>query len=128
MLKKILLIDDDEDEMEVLVNAFKRIGIHAEWEYEKRPENAVTVLKHFHPDLVFIDYNMPKINGLTCVQDIRAVESLEDIRLVLYSSNITEEIQLKANELGAISCIEKTYSIEALVNKIIKLLKIKFPA
>jgi DNA-binding response OmpR family regulator len=127
MIKKILIIDDDDDEMDILSIAFRQIEMEVDLHHEKNPENAIEVLKRFRPNILFLDYNMPKMNGLVCLNEIRKVELPEPVLIILYSSHITEEVQKKAMELGAIGCIEKAYSVNALVRKINKLLKVKDP-
>ncbi len=127
MIKRILIIDDDDDEMDILTLAFRQIGVEVDLRHEKNPENAVDVLKRFSPHIVFLDYNMPKINGLVCLSDIQKVSLPEPVRIILYSSHITDEVQKKAVELGAIGCIEKAYSVNSLIRKINRLLKVKDP-
>ena len=127
MIKKILIIDDDDDEMDILSIAFRQIGQEVDLRHEKNPENAVDVLRRFSPHILFLDYNMPKINGLVCLNEIRKVKLPEPVHIILYSSNITDEVQKKAVELGAIGCIEKAYSLSSLVRKLNRLLKIRDP-
>ena len=61
------------------------------------------------------------------MNEIRKALLPEPVRIVLYSSHITDEVQKKATELGAIGCIEKAYNLNSLVRKINRLLKIKDP-
>jgi DNA-binding response OmpR family regulator len=127
MIKRILIIDDDDDEMDILKIAFRQIGLEVDLRHEKNPENAVDVLRRFSPHILFLDYNMPKINGLVCMNEIRKAVLPEPVRIILYSSHITEEVQKKASELGAIGFIEKAYNLNSLVRKINRVLKVKDP-
>ncbi len=127
MKKKILIIDDDDDEMEILTIAFRQIEQEVDLHHEKNPENAIEVLEKFRPHILFLDYNMPKMNGLICLDAIRKVSLPEPVRIIFYSSHITEEVHKKAVELGAIGCIEKAFSVNTLVRKINRLLKLKDP-
>ena len=127
MIKRILIIDDDPDEVDILTIAFRQIGIEVDLCHEKNPENAVDMLKSFSPHILFLDYNMPRINGLACLNEIRKVPLSEPVHIVLYSSNISDEVQKKAMELGAIGCIEKAYSVNSLIKKINRLLKVRDP-
>ena len=127
MIKRILIIDDDDDEMDILTIAFRQIGQEVDLQHEKNPENAIEVLRRFRPNILFLDYNMPKINGLLCLDAIRKVSLPEPVLIIFYSSHITAEVQAKAIELGAIGCIEKAYNVNSLVRKINRLLKIKDP-
>jgi len=127
MIKRILIIDDDDDEMDILKIAFRQIGLEVDLRHEKNPENAVDILRQFRPHLLFLDYNMPKINGLVCMNEIRKSPLPEPVSIILYSSHITEEVQKKATELGAIGFIEKAYNLNSLVRKINRVLKVRDP-
>jgi len=127
MIKRILIIDDDDDEKDFLMIAFRRIGLEVDLRQEKNPENAVDILRKFSPHILFLDYNMPKINGLVCLNEIQQALLPGQVHIILYSSNISDEVQKKAIELGAIGCIEKAYNLNSLVRKINRILKVRDP-
>ncbi|MBC7850873.1 MAG: response regulator [Chitinophagaceae bacterium] len=122
MTKQILLIDDDEDEIDILTDAIKQTGKPIQCLYEKDPVLAIARLEHLQPDYIFVDYNMPKINGLECLAEIRKIGVIQKVPVILYSSNITEDVRMKATALGAAACIEKSFSLPSLTRNILKII------
>lgn len=107
MRKHILLIDDDEDELQIFMAALNDAGIPAKCTYAKSAEQAFRILDYLTPDLIFLDYNMPKINGLRCLKEIKQMNKVQDVPVILYSNFISNEMNQKAAELGVHVCIHK---------------------
>jgi CheY-like chemotaxis protein len=114
MKKVIFLIDDDEDEFELFIDALHDTPFHCECIYSGNPEQALNLLCWTVPDLIFIDYNMPRINGLKCLWEIKQIKIQQDVPLILYSSEISEELIRNAISIGAALCIKKTHRVNIL--------------
>jgi DNA-binding response OmpR family regulator len=114
MLKHILLIDDDRDELEILNNALETAGIDSVCVWAPGAEQALQMLHNTTPDIIFLDLNMPRINGLACLQEIRKIKELINIPVILYSTSINDETRKRASETGASWCIQKKMSVMAL--------------
>lgn len=121
MQKTILLIDDDEDEFSILSEALHMAGIDAGCHWAESADAAYRIVENTTPDLILIDYNMPVVNGLTCLREMRKMSKLQETPMVFYSTSIDKYTQREALQLGAASCIQKTVSVQALVNDLIKL-------
>jgi CheY-like chemotaxis protein len=115
MQKVVLLIDDDEEEMIILSNAFEIAGLDRTCKWVNSTEEALQFLQQTVPDCIFVDLNMPKKNGLACLQEIKKMDSLSDVPVVLYSTSVDGETTKKAREAGVTWCIQKTNSIHTLV-------------
>ena len=63
MNKKILLIDDDEDEHMIFRTVINEIDDNIKCLYADSIQEGFKVLQQFMPDLIFLDINMPAING-----------------------------------------------------------------
>lgn len=112
MIKNVLLIDDDEDEISIFNEALQRAGIccNCAWANNRQYALQVTPL----PDIIFLDVNMPCVNGLECLAAIKKSPQLVSIPVVLYSTGMTNELRNKGMMLGAADCIAKTYTITDL--------------
>jgi CheY-like chemotaxis protein len=91
---KILLADDDEDDRFLFIDALKELKIktivHAVNDgfelMEYLANNADSL-----PQLLFLDLNMPRKNGLECLNEIRSNRSLADIAIAIYSTSLAEK-------------------------------------
>jgi DNA-binding response OmpR family regulator len=123
MLKHILLIDDDKDELEILNNALEAAGIEGLCTWASDAEQALVMLQDSIPDAIFLDLNMPRINGLACLKEIKKIKELVNIPVILYSTCINDETRKRASETGASWCIQKTVSVMALAKDLNTILK-----
>ena len=112
--KIILLVDDDDDEHEIFSSALKTIGKVFRFISAKNCEDALRILKTVDPDYIFIDVNMPRINGLTCLREIKKISRIEKIPVYMYSTGMNAWDGQKALHLGAVDYIIKPSSISGL--------------
>lgn len=119
------LIDDDTDDQEVFSLAmeeaypavkciFANDGVHA---LEK-----FTVDNSFVPDLIFIDINMPRMNGVQCLAEIRKLSRLNHVPAYMYSTSAEPGIVAECMKLGAAGFIKKEISVDELQKKFLQIL------
>jgi len=118
MINKILLIDDDEDEYCILQEALKEIDGSIECVYAITANQGLKFLNQGLPDLVFVDLNMPFVNGLEFLDLIKKDDRLKEIPVVLYSTGMDNTIVYAAVNKGALACIKKQNTIKDLVKKL----------
>jgi two-component system response regulator len=68
------------------------------------------------PDLILLDLNMPKKNGLEALKDIKADPMLRHIPIVILTTSKEEEDIYRTYDLGVNSFITKPVTYESLVN------------
>jgi len=122
MSKRILLIDDDKDEHDIFKEAINMVCLHCQCFCTYSAEQAIKLLNNLIPDFIFLDINMPKMNGFECLSTIKSMEVYKDIPIILYSTGATENMKSKAIMLGAKDCIAKTNSIQSLADALQKIL------
>jgi CheY-like chemotaxis protein len=108
MRTHVLLIDDDEDELLIFKDALADCRIPAKCTWAKSGEHALKILPFLRPDIIFVDFNMPGMNGLTCIAAIRDLQYFKNVPLILYSTVITPEMNRQPETRGAYSCLKKT--------------------
>lgn len=88
LYKNILLVDDDIEDIDVFIEAISILDKSILCRSETNPIVALEKLLNSEdlPDLIFLDYNMPVINGNEFIDKMRAVEKLQSIRIIVYSS------------------------------------------
>ncbi len=126
MKTHILLIDDDIDEMKTFVEALKEVVEPFKCTYASNGIHALKMLFYLRPEAIFVDYNMPAMNGLEFIEEIKKNEQLRYIPVFLYSRHINADTKEKAEEMGIAGCMEKPASIEGLV-KALKVCICSFP-
>ncbi|MBO9563878.1 MAG: response regulator [Niastella sp.] len=122
MQKMIMLIDDDEEELLILDQAFQIAGLPYSCVWAGTLDRARQLLKEVLPDYIFIDYNMPKINGIECLEQVRREPGVDKVPIIMYSSDFSETVRLQALSKGAITCIQKTASLQMLTQYLRKIL------
>jgi DNA-binding NtrC family response regulator len=123
MKRHFFLIDDDEDELDIFMEAIRQVNIPTKCTYAQSAEQALDMLNYLAPDYIFVDINMPKANGYDCLMKIKAKPGLESSCIVMYSNGIDDKSAAKAIMLGATHCIHKTENISDLVREIRQLIE-----
>ena len=111
MKKHILLVDDDADELKIFSDALNEIPGSYQCTYAPTAAQGLEMLQWIHPNYIFIDYNLPVMNGLDMLAEIRADRKLDNVPVFLYSTTISPDTQLTAQYLRATGCIEKPSSV-----------------
>jgi CheY-like chemotaxis protein len=122
---KILLVDDDPDEMPLFQSALRaNTDKKLELVQEEDCNCILDRIREYRPDIIFMDINMPGIDGIQCLKLIRAKAEFESIPVIMYSTskneiNIEQSFQNKANLY-----IVKPFNYAEIVNVLGKALKI----
>lgn len=113
----ILLADDEENDRLLFVDALGELktktiintvndGVEL-MEYLLKEENTL-------PNLLFLDLNMPRKNGIECLKEIRATNKFNDIDIVIFSTSLAEKDIEETLINGANVYINKPNSFDAL--------------
>lgn len=113
--KNILLIDDDVDDTQIFLEALQAVNKEVVCETELNPSRAFEKLAVSEnlPDIIFLDYNMPSVNGLEFVQRMQNTEKLKRIEVIVISTppeEVMEQWFIKNNV--AVKYISKPNSIQ----------------
>ncbi len=81
---KILAVDDEPVNLQVIKNNFKIVGVHVDIAHSG--VEAMDKLRHFDPDLVLLDIMMPKMNGYETAKNIRKHYPKEDLPIILLTA------------------------------------------
>jgi two-component system, OmpR family, response regulator len=118
MAKSILIADDDPHIREVLAFALDKAGLAAR--AVEDGEAALAAVAHQPPDLIILDINMPKMDGLEVCRRLRA-ES--DIPILFLSSRDDEIDRVLGIELGADDYVVKPFSPREVVARVTAILR-----
>src|SRR5688572_20592170 len=98
MKQHIMLIDDEQDELEILLEALKQLPVEDGFKctYATNASHALIMLRYLIPDVIFVDMNMPGLTGLDFLSNVRNDDKLRNVRIFLFSSSITNNVREKA--------------------------------
>ncbi len=114
----ILLIDDDVDDQEIFVAAVKKINAGLKCNVQSKAITALEKLesKEVKPELIFLDLNMPVMNGQQFLLEIKKRNDLKHIPVIIFTtSNHAATIAL-TKELGAFDFITKPEKFDTLIS------------
>jgi CheY-like chemotaxis protein len=128
-IKNIYIADDDTDDIEFFQEALAQVDASAALASGK---NGVELMKKLLypelpvPDIVFLDINMPLMNGLECLKEIKQHLHLKDIPIVMYTTSALGSTIELAYMLGANLLVEKPAEFDALKSMLSSILEIDF--
>jgi two-component system, OmpR family, response regulator len=122
--KKILIVDDDAEIIELLVDVLVRDG-RFEVKTASSGYYAGVLTQQFMPDLILLDYMLPDVNGNIVCSTIRKNPEFENIRIIIVSGVIKQDEIDQLLKSGAQDFIRKPFSIAELTDKIAVTLQIK---
>jgi CheY-like chemotaxis protein len=125
MQKTILLVDDDEEEYYIIKMALEMAAISCRCFWANSLEQAQKLVQKLQPDYIFLDINMPRNDGITCLEQLKKLEQLQHSLFVMYSTYISDDNRKKALRLGASCCIHKPENIKILLKQLTNLLSDK---
>jgi CheY-like chemotaxis protein len=113
----IIIADDDEDDRLFFNDAFEELKMNTKvitfvdgielMEYLNTSEAIL-------PQVLFLDLNMPKKNGIECLNEIKANDKLSDIAIAIYSTSASEKDIDETFVLGANIYIKKPSDFKEL--------------
>jgi CheY-like chemotaxis protein len=112
MKKHSFLVEDDRDDMLFFMEILEQLPNSNKCTWAQSGEQALQQLMYLSPDVIVLDFSLPGMNGLECLEAIRSSRRLQDVPVVIYSSGVTKEIRHKALALGASAVLEKAVSIQ----------------
>jgi len=114
--KKILVVDDEADILELLKYNLKKEGYLV-----KTASNgleAVNIARTFIPDLVLLDIMMPQQDGVETCRQLRSIPELENAFIVFLTARSEEYSEVAAFDIGADDYITKPIKPRALLSRI----------
>ncbi len=117
MPKRILIVDDSEMTRRLISTAVRGLG-DIEYEEAKDGFEALQKLPTTPFDLLFVDINMPNINGLELIDYCKQSEQYQHIPIVIISTEDSVQDQQKGLELGASNYLLKPIQLDRLIEVI----------
>ena len=121
--KKVLVVDDDEQIVELFVDVLSRDG-RFEVKTATTGYDAGLLSADFRPDLMILDYMLPDINGNKVCQTVRANPDLSSMKVIIVSGVVNQDEVEELLKAGADDFVKKPFNLEKLMSRIGELLEV----
>ena len=121
---KVLLIEDDTIEIMKLNRTISKLNLDHKIIEARNGEEALTILedKNNLPDIILLDLNMPKINGIEFLTILKNNDILKFIPTIILTTSNNKKDLLECYKIGVAGYVLKPLKYEDYVTKIEKLL------
>jgi two-component system phosphate regulon response regulator PhoB len=121
--KKILIVEDEEDVMELIRYNLAKEGFNCDAAYNG--QEALKKTQAMLPDLVLLDLMLPEVDGLEVCKRLKSSPQTEHIPIVMVTAKSDEADIVTGLELGADDYITKPFSPKVLVARVRAVLRRK---
>ena len=122
MEKPILLVEDNQDDVALMLHALHNNRIRTPVVVAEDGEQALAKLLgaqnaqvQLAPALILLDLNLPKLNGLDVLRELRSNDSTRMVPVVILTSSLEESDRLQAYQSGANSYVRKPVDFEEFI-------------
>ena len=118
--KTIFLIDDDKDDQQFFLTSLSEIDNTIQCNLANNGKDALDKLNNSSttPDLIFIDINMPLMNGFECLTELRKQDRFSKTPIVILTTSKADAEAQCARVLGANVFLTKPSSVRLLQTKL----------
>jgi len=123
-LLNVLLIEDDTIEIMKLNRTISKLDLNHNIIEANNGEQALSILKNedFLPDIILLDLNMPKINGIEFLKIIKNDSHLKYLPIIILTTSNNRKDLLECYKIGIAGYVLKPLKYDDYVSKIEKLL------
>lgn len=118
---KVLIVEDEKALAEILEYNFKKEGYAVDTASDG--EIALDKIIFKAPDLVILDWMLPKLSGIELCKKVRSNKKIKNIPIIMLTARGEEEDRLKGLEMGADDYVTKPFSINELLARAKAVLK-----
>ncbi|WP_276500208.1 response regulator [Terrimonas pollutisoli] len=122
---RCLLIEDDVDDQEIFQMALQAVTPLAKFTCTSNGVDALNYIQEnadYSPSMIFIDYNMPLMNGIECLKNLRMIERLKSVPIYIWTTTNDEGIKQRCKQNGGTDFIVKATRLQELELEIATLL------
>lgn len=115
---KMLLVDDSNTMRRIQKTQLSNLGVGDIIEAENGQDALDKLAANMPIDIVMLDWNMPVMDGFTCLENIRKDGAYKDVKVIMCTSESEKEKVMQAIKAGANNYIVKPFTPDALKEKL----------
>lgn len=110
--RKILLVDDEQDILDLLSYNFKKLGFDVHTATDGN--EALSEVSTFRPDVIVSDILMPNASGIKMCRILKTDDRFKNIPIIFLSASTDEYLALSSLDAGAIKFLSKPIHLSML--------------
>lgn len=118
----ILTVDDSASMRQMIKFTLENAGFDV-FEASDGEEAYEWAKKNTTPDLILADVNMPNMDGITLLKNLRALKNYEQVPILMLTTDSSQDKKSQGKGSGATGWIVKPFNPDQLVNTIHKVIK-----
>ena len=122
MTKKILIVEDEEDVLELLAEIFSGLGDYTIL-CARDGEEALRIARVDNPDIILLDIQLPKLSGYDVCRSVKSDSAMSHAKVLILSGMAQNFDCKKSKDVGADGYITKPFSSIEIVKKVDELLR-----
>jgi two-component system response regulator len=121
---RILLVENNPDDVEIARHALKQSAVGHEITVARDGQEAMDFLfyegehagaTHAPPNLILLDFNLPRISGFEVLQRVRKAHTFATTPVIILATSIRDENIAKSYRLGANTYIQKPANLKQAI-------------
>ena len=120
-MKNILVVDDSVIMRDIVKDIFTELKIPCQYLEAGNGKKAFQLLETNKVDLVFLDWNMPEMDGLEFMQKARSMPDYKELPIVMVTSEAAKYNVVEALQAGATDYIVKPINEKLFKEKVLEI-------
>lgn len=116
MSKSILVVDDNQIVLRIFECSLQPLGYNVE--LVTSAQGALNSIQLKIPDLIFADINMPGMDGITMIEEIRKVQGAAGIPIIMCTTESQIAVKQNARKVGANGWIQKPFDSDKILKMV----------
>ena len=113
-MMRVLIVDDSITARKVIERSLTSLGIKRIYEAKDGTEGVHILTKNPTTDIIIVDWEMPVMDGLEFIKNVRAHPEFQKVKIIMASSKHSKEDVITALKAGADNYIAKPFSDQTL--------------
>jgi len=128
MSNAILVVEDNQEDYQIILRAFKQLGLNSVLRHAGDGEETMNYLlrkgkykdtqEYPWPSAILLDLKVPGMDGKEILQKIKSFSNLKEIPVIMFSTSFQEQDKIDCNKLGAHSYVEKPVNYYGFIDTV----------
>ena len=111
---RVMIVEDDEIAAEILQQYILHYFPDAEIQWQWDGFEALVRITEFSPQFIFLDYMMPKLDGMEFLSNLRKLDCCNNAQVIVISAYVDGHKEMEFRKMGADEVLAKPVEIETI--------------